>query len=121
MNENIVELQTENGITLQCKIYDIVSFEEQAYGILCPVKEEYNEIILMKVLEEDDNCYFSGIEDEEEFKKFVNIFRVRQIENFINRLSRRSIRNTHSKQEIWEKACPLSTRLCGAGGNHVIC
>ena len=74
MNENIVELQTENGITLQCEIYEIFSFEEQVYGILCPVKEEYNEIIFMKVLEEDDNCYFSGIEDEEEFKKVCKYF-----------------------------------------------
>ena len=71
MEQNIVEIQDEDGNITKCEIYDVVDFEEKTYALLLPVddEEEEAELIVLEYIEEGDEGYFQNIDDEDEFNR----------------------------------------------------
>lgn len=70
--QNLVTITDENGNDTQCEVYDVFDFEEKTYALLLPLDEEDEEdaeLIVLEYIEEDDECYFRNIEDEEEFDR----------------------------------------------------
>ena len=76
---NLVELSDEEGNVTSCEIYDIVEFEGKTYALLLPVEsadDEDPELIVLEYVEEDEEGTFVSIEDEDEFSKAQDIFKV---------------------------------------------
>ena len=69
--KNIVEIMDEDGVAVQCEVYDVIEFEDKSYALLLPLDEddEDAELIVLEYIEEGDECYFQSIDDEEEFNK----------------------------------------------------
>ncbi len=72
--KNYVEISDEDGEITKCAVYDIVDFEEKTYALLLPLdengeEEEDAELILLEYIEEGEESYFQGIEDDEEFER----------------------------------------------------
>lgn len=71
-DDQIIETVTEDGETVQFKLFDIVEFEEKEYALLLPLEDEDNEdaeLVLMKLEKEDDDYIFATIEDDDEFDR----------------------------------------------------
>ena len=69
-NKKIIETIDENGNTVKFELFDIVEFEGKEYALLTnPEVEDDENIIVMKLLKEDDGYSFETIEDDEEFEK----------------------------------------------------
>lgn len=66
--ENYVELQKEDGTTIQCSVYDIVHFESKDYALLT-MKDNEGEVIVMRLEDDGENCSLSTIDNEDEFKR----------------------------------------------------
>ena len=66
--ENYVEVQREDGTTIQCSIYDIVHFESKEYALLT-MKDNDGEVIVMRIEDDSKDCYLSTIDNEDEFKR----------------------------------------------------
>lgn len=68
-NTKIIETLDENGKIVKFELYDIVEFEEKEYALLIPVEtQDEEEVVLMRLVGEDDDYMFKAIEDEEEFE-----------------------------------------------------
>lgn len=68
-NTKIIETLDENGKIVKFELYDIVEFEEKEYALLIPVDtQDEEEVVLMRLVGEDDDYMFKAIEDEEEFE-----------------------------------------------------
>ena len=70
--QNLVEIQDEDGNVTTCEVYDIVEFEDKTYALLYPLEDEDSdeaELIVLEYIEEGDECYFQNIEDEDEFDR----------------------------------------------------
>ena len=70
--QNLVEIQDEDGNLTQCEVYDIVEFEDKTYALLYPLEDEDSdeaELIVLEYIEEGDECYFQNIDDEDEFDR----------------------------------------------------
>lgn len=71
-DDQIIETVTEDGETVQFKLFDIIEFEEKEYALLLPLEDEDNEdaeLVLMQLTKEGDDYIFETIEDDEEFDK----------------------------------------------------
>ena len=68
---DLVELSDEEGNVTNCKIYDIVEFEEKTYALLLPIEESEDdpELIVLEYVEEGEEGSFISIEDEDEFNR----------------------------------------------------
>lgn len=70
--DQIIETMTEDGEKIQFRLFDIVEFEEKEYALLLPVEDEESddaELVLMRLVKEDDDYLFETIEDDEEFDR----------------------------------------------------
>lgn len=70
--QNIIEIQHEDGTVSKCEVYDIIDFEEKSYALLAPVDEEGDEdpeLIVLEYIEEGEECYFQNIDDNDEFDR----------------------------------------------------
>ena len=64
----IIETLDENGNVVKFELYDIVDYEDREYALLMPVdSKEDDEIVLMRLINENEEYLFEAIEDEEEF------------------------------------------------------
>ena len=66
--EKYIELQREDGTTIQCSIYDIVHFESKEYALLT-MKDNDGEVIVMRIEDNGIDCSLSTIDNEDEFKR----------------------------------------------------
>ena len=60
--ENYVEIQMEDGTTIQCSIYDIVHFESKEYALLT-MKDNDGEVIVMRIEDNGKDCSLSTIDN----------------------------------------------------------
>ena len=70
--QNIVEIVDEDGVAVNCEVYDVVEFEGKSYALLIPLDEEDEEdaeYIVLQYIEEGDECYFQSIDNEDEFNR----------------------------------------------------
>lgn len=68
--KRIIETVDENGNEVKFELFDIVVFEEQEYALLTNPDDENDEnIVVMKLLKEDDGYSLETIEDDDEFEK----------------------------------------------------
>lgn len=68
--KRIIETVDENGNEVKFELFDIIVFEEQEYALLTNPDDENDEnIVVMKLLKEDDGYSLETIEDDEEFEK----------------------------------------------------
>lgn len=71
----IIETVTEDGEKVQFELFDIIEFEEKEYALLLPVgddaqdDEDEAELVLMRLLKEDDGYTFETIDDDDEFER----------------------------------------------------
>ena len=69
-NKKIIETIDENGNTVKFELFDIIEVEGQEYALLTnPEIEDDENIVLMKLLKEDDGYSFETIEDDDEFER----------------------------------------------------
>ena len=66
--ENYVELQNEDGSTIQCSICDIVHFESKKYALLT-VKDNDGEILVMRLEDDGENYSLFLLDNEDEFQR----------------------------------------------------
>ena len=66
--ENYVELQNEDGSTIQCSICDIVHFESKKYALLT-VKDNEGEILVMRLEDDGENYSLFLLDNEDEFQR----------------------------------------------------
>jgi len=72
INENIIETVTEDGEKVKFEIFEIIEFEEKEYALLTPVdsdETEEDDLVLMRLLQEDDEYVFETIDDDDEFER----------------------------------------------------
>ena len=68
--DQIIETVTEDGELVQFKLFDIIEFEEKEYALLLPVEDDgEQEIVLMRLIKEDEDYLFESIDDDEEFER----------------------------------------------------
>ncbi len=82
--KNIVEIMDEDGVAVQCEVYDVIEFEGKSYALLLPLDEddEDAELIVLEYIEEGDECYFQSIDDEEEFNKVCEYIQNLELEEY---------------------------------------
>ncbi len=69
---DIIETVDEEGNTITFKLFDVIAFEGKEYALLLPLDEEDSddpELVLMRLISEDEEYSFETIDDEEEFEK----------------------------------------------------
>ncbi len=73
LEQQYVEIISEDGQIVKCEIYDVVDFEEKTYAMLLPITEDEDdddaEVIVMEYVEEGEEAYFQNIDDEAEFQR----------------------------------------------------
>ena len=77
----IIKTQDENGKIYNFEFIDILDFEGQEYGLLMYIDEENDsvskdeqneeEVVIMKLIKNNDNYIFETIDDDKEFEKVV--------------------------------------------------
>ena len=70
-DDQIIETMTEDGEVVQFRLFDIIEFEEKEYALLLPLDDddEDAEIVLMRLIKEDDDYLFETIDDDDEFDR----------------------------------------------------
>lgn len=67
----IITTVDEEGKEINLKLYDIVTVDELEYALLLPENAEENsdeeEIVLMRLKQENDEYIFEAIDDDDEF------------------------------------------------------
>lgn len=73
-NLDLVETLDENGEPVTFQLIDIVEYEEKEYALLLPYdeenednEEEESEMVLMRLITENNEYSFETIDDEKEF------------------------------------------------------
>jgi len=81
LESNIIKTEDENGEMQYFELVDVFKCNEKDYAALIRVnedgseiKDEEEELILMRLIEEEDNYTFEEIEDDEEFNAVVDAF-----------------------------------------------
>ena len=81
LESNIIQTKDENGDTQSFELVDVFTVNEKDYAALIrvnedgsPLESEEEELILMRLIEEEDNYTFEEIEDDEEFNAVVDAF-----------------------------------------------
>lgn len=69
--DNLVETVDEDGNIINFRLFDIIEFENKEYALLLPAEgdEEEDEIVIMRLVKEDEDYSFETIDDDEEFDK----------------------------------------------------
>lgn len=71
IEDNLIELEDEDGNILKCALYDIIEFEGKQYAILIDatngIDTDDPETIVVKYTEDDVTSYFETIDDDDEF------------------------------------------------------
>ncbi len=78
----IIKTVDEEGVEHSFELIDVVTIDEQDYGLLIYMEEnedseekegeeEEQEVIVMKILKEDEKFTFESIENEDEFNKVI--------------------------------------------------
>ena len=80
LESNIIQTKDENGEEQNFELIDVFTVGERDYAALIRVDAEGNEdedeeeLILMRLIEEDDSYTFEEIEDDAEFEAVVEAF-----------------------------------------------
>ena len=81
LESNIIQTKDENGDTQSFELVDVFKVNDKDYAALIrvnddgtPIDSEEEELILMRLIEEEDNYTFEEIEDDEEFNAVVDAF-----------------------------------------------
>lgn len=73
----VIKTVGDDGEELELKVLEIVSVEDNDYALLLPadadIDDEDNEIVLMKIKQENDEYIFETIEDDDEFEAVAKI------------------------------------------------
>ena len=103
--ENYVELQKEDGTTIQCSIYDIVHFESKEYALLT-MKDNDGEVIVVRLEDDGENCSLSTIDNEDEFKRVCDYIQCVQDEGLSGTELYKMLDDEKYKHESYE-TCDL--------------
>lgn len=81
MESNIIRTEDENGEMQSFELVDVFQCNDKDYAALIRVNEdgseiedEEQELILMRLIEEEDSYTFEEIEDDKEFEEVVEAF-----------------------------------------------
>ena len=78
MNENIIELITEDGLSIPCELKDSFELDGNTYVILIEQlpedDEDYGKNIVMRMTEEDGDLVFNAIVDKTEFDRICEYY-----------------------------------------------
>ena len=80
LESNIIQTKDENGDLQSFELVDVFTVNDKDYAALIRVNEdgtpieEEEELILMRLTEEEDNYTFEEIEDDDEFNAVVDAF-----------------------------------------------
>ena len=70
---NIIETVDEDGEVIRFQLFDIIEFEDKEYALLLPAdldeEDDESEMVLMRLIKEEDEYSFETIEDEDEFER----------------------------------------------------
>ena len=71
--DNLVETVDEDGNVITFRLFDIIEFENKEYALLLPADsdddDEDSEIVIMKLIKEDEEYSFETIDSDEEFDR----------------------------------------------------
>lgn len=81
LESNIIQTKDENGEMQSFELVDVFKVNDKDYAALIkvnddgtPVDSEEEELILMRLIEEEDSYSFEEIEDDAEFEAVVDAF-----------------------------------------------
>ncbi len=87
-NPDLITLCDDNGKEYSFEVIDAIETDDARYLAMLPVYddpkkmlEESGELVIVKVLEEDGEEFFSEIEDDDEYETIADAF-VDRLENF---------------------------------------
>ena len=76
LESNIIKTEDEDGNIHSFELIDVVAMGDQEYGVLIYLDEEgehdedeEQEIVIMKLIKEDDGYVFESIDDDDEFNR----------------------------------------------------
>lgn len=82
METRIIKTQDENGQIHNFELIDIINVDNQDYGLLVHLDEEGNhecededdeeEVVIMRLIRQDEAFTFETIEDDDEFDRIVS-------------------------------------------------
>ena len=68
--KRIIETVDKNGNEIKFELFDIIVVDNQEYALLTnPEEEDAENIVVMRLIQEDGGYSFETIEDDEEFEK----------------------------------------------------
>ena len=68
--KRIIETVDENGNEIKFELFDIIVVDNQEYALLTnPEEEDAENIVVMRLIQEDGGYSFETIADDEEFEK----------------------------------------------------
>jgi len=69
--ENVIEIVDDEGTVIKCELYDIIEFDDKQYAMLLEKDSDVEnpEVVLMRYVEEGEECFFETIDSDEEFEK----------------------------------------------------
>lgn len=77
-DENILVLNDEDGNELKFEILDVIDYENEEYVVLFQLGCSGDDVIILKIGEseiyDDDECTYSGIEDEEVLQAVFKLY-----------------------------------------------
>lgn len=83
--EDIVTLQDENGEVAEYEFIDLVEYEEKEYVVLLPMKEDDNEVVILRVIPCEDDPEmeeYVSVDTDEELEAVFEIFKEKNKEEF---------------------------------------
>lgn len=80
ITSSIIQTEDENGEVQSFEVVDVFTCNDRDYAALLRVNadgseiEDEDELVLMRLIENDDNYTFEEIEDDDEFNAVVDAF-----------------------------------------------
>ena len=103
---NTIELIDENGNTAQFEFLDLISYEDEDYVVLASAEDDAAELVIMKVVTNDDGTEeYCTLDDEALMQTIVDIFKTKfltEMSEFLG-VSEEMLKNGEIDPEALEK------------------
>lgn len=75
-NENIIELNGDDGSVVQFEFLDLIEYSGEEYVVLLPVEDEDGEVVILRLEGEDEETEsYVSVDDPEILEAVFGIFR----------------------------------------------
>ena len=80
--DNIIVLTDDEGNDIEFEWLDTIQMNDKTYVVVLPTEEDAEEVVILKVEQEENEDTFVGLEDETEINAVFDVFKEKNKENF---------------------------------------